>query len=133
MTLVARFIVWLCAAIVALVLDVLTKLLPHPVVIKHYAEAPILVAIVLGACLLGVGLRYSATIALGAGLMFGGLWGNAGQILITGYASDWIRIGVWRTNVADVAAATGLVCCCTGYALLLVTRRAGQRGDEDGA
>jgi hypothetical protein len=130
MKLLARLILWMTSAAVALVLDVVTKLLPHPVVLNHYADAPILVAIVLGAALFGVGLWYSGTIAVGAGLMFGGLWGNVGQILLKGYATDWIPVGAWRTNVADVAAAIGLVCCFTGYARLLLTRRARQ-GEEE--
>lgn len=130
MTLAGRFVLWLCAALGALMLDVLTKLLPHPVTINHYADAPIQVAIVLGACLLGVGLRYSGTVAFGSGLMFGGLWGNAGQILLDGYATDWIPVGEWRTNVADIVAAVGLLCCCMGYARLLRARWTRQRREE---
>jgi hypothetical protein len=47
--------------------------------------------------------------------MFGGLLGNGGQVVLFGYASDWLPIGGWLTNAADIAGAVGLLCCLVDY------------------
>ena len=56
--------------------------------------------------------------------MLGGLLGNGGQLVVFGYASDWIPVGGWLTNVADISGAVGLICCLTGYALSVLRRPA---------
>src|SRR5438270_13959913 len=119
-----RFLLLSGTAAVTLGADVVTKVIPHREVVDHYSHAPIALLLLVGGFLVVLGVRYSATLAIGAGLMVGGLCGNGGQLVLFGYASDWIRFGDWLTNVADIADALGLVFCCTGYARILKTRYA---------
>lgn len=109
--------------------DVITKLIPHREVVDHYSHVPVMLLLLVGVFLVVLGVRYSTTLAIGAGLMVGGLCGNGGQLILEGYASDWIRLGDWLTNVADIADALGLVCCCTGYVRILRLRHS-RLGEE---
>lgn len=117
MNLVIRFCLWTLTSLVALAADIATKSAPHATVVHNQAHTPPLVFVLVGCFLWILGLWHSRLLAIGAGLMFGGLCGNAGQLLLSGYATDWIPIGGWLTNVADIAGATGLLCCFAGYAL----------------
>ena len=58
----------------------------------------------------------------GAGLMFGALGANAGQLLLQGYATDWIPVAGWLTNLADIAGGVGLLLCLAGYTLTAAER-----------
>lgn len=128
-----RLALWWLSAFAALMADVETKMLPHPVIIRHYTHVSALVLVLVGVCLLVVGVRYSPIIAIGAGLMFGGLCGNGGEILMRGYATDWIPVGEWRANVADIMDALGLVCCFVGYAHVLGQRWQRRRAARESA
>jgi len=97
-----------------------TKATPHATVVNNYSHTPSFVFALVGLFLCALGLWHSRLLALGAGLMFGGLCGNGGQLLLYGYASDWIPIGGWLTNVADISGAVGLVCCFAAYVTTLV-------------
>lgn len=110
-----RLALWLGSGVTALATDVVTKAEPHPLVIYHYAHTPVAVLVAVSVFLLAVGLWYSNLLAIGSGLMFGGLCGNGGQLLLYGYASDWIPVGGWLTNVADICGALGLLFCFAGY------------------
>lgn len=96
-------------------LDVGTKLAPHAAVAGNYSRMPVPLMVVVGLALVIVGVSHSNLVAAGAGLMLGGLAGNGGQILLAGYATDWIPLGGWLTNVADLAGAMGLGCCGLGF------------------
>lgn len=115
-----RLTLWVAAALAAFSADALTKALPHQIVVYNYSHTPPVVFGVVAVFLAVLALWRSPLIVLGAGFMFGGLCGNAGQLFFYGYATDWIPIGRWLTNLADVAGALGLVCCCLGYAVTLV-------------
>jgi lipoprotein signal peptidase len=115
MDLVTRFALWMSTSLAALVADVATKSAPHATVVHNQAHTPPLLFALVGCFLWVLGLWHSRLLAIGAGLMFGGLCGNGGQLLLTGYATDWIPVGGWLTNVADISGALGLVCCFTGY------------------
>jgi hypothetical protein len=128
MLLLVRFTLWAAAAATALLVDVVTKAAPHQLVVNHYSHTSWLVLSVVGVSLYALGLWHSNTLAVGAGLMFGGLCGNGGQLLLYGYASDWIPVGGWLTNAADIAGALGLVCCFAGC--LLSPRRRGPEPAE---
>ena len=117
MDLLIRFIIWLSAGVAALAADIVTKAVPHSVVINHYAHVPPLVLVVVSILLCALALWHSNMLSVGSGLMFGGLCGNGGQVLLYGYASDWLPIGGWLTNMADIAGAVGLVWCFAGYVL----------------
>jgi hypothetical protein len=115
MRLLIRFYLWIMAAVISLGTDIVTKAAPHALVIDHYSRTPAAVLVVVSIFLCGLGLLHSNRLAIGAGLMFGGLCGNGGQLLLYGYASDWLPVGGWLTNVADISGAVGLLCCFTGY------------------
>ena len=127
MRLLVRFVIWLSAGLASLTADIVTKAVPHPLVINHYAHISLAVLVVVSLLLCSIALWHSNTLSLGSGLMFGGLCGNGGQLVLYGYASDWIPIGGWLTNVADIAGALGLVCCLAGY---LLTKREPARSDR---
>ncbi|GAC1633346.1 MAG: hypothetical protein NVS4B2_19030 [Chloroflexota bacterium] len=112
-----RFTIWLTSAAAVFALDALTKAGTHPVVAYNHAHTPAVVLVVVGILLLALGLVYSLMLALGAGLMFGGLLGNGGELIRYGYASDWIHVGHYLTNIADLAGGVGLICCLVGYAI----------------
>ncbi len=116
-----RFALWISFAAAAFLADVLTKIAPHDVVAHHYARTPTLIFVFVGILLCALGVTHSRALAIGSGLMFGGLCGNAEELLLRGYASDWVPIGHWLTNVADLCAAFGLLWCVTSY--LMVLRR----------
>jgi hypothetical protein len=117
MDLFTRFALWMSTGLAALIADVATKSAPHATVVHNQAHTPPLLFALVGCFLWVLGIWHSRLLAIGAGLMFGGLCGNGGQLLLTGYATDWIPIGGWLTNVADISGALGLVCCFAGYAL----------------
>lgn len=121
---IERVTLLVCTAMLTLSVDIFTKAFPHRLVVLHHAHVPALVLLLVGIFLVVLGTRYSTTLAIGAGLMVGGLCGNGGQLILFGYASDWIPLGDWLTNVADIADALGLVCCCAGYARILQLRYA---------
>jgi hypothetical protein len=106
------------SAILALMVDITTKALPHRFVVEHYNRAPVGALVAAAALLCVLGVWRSRVVAVGAGIMFGGLCGNAGQVLLYGYASDWLPLGSWLTNAADIEGAVGLVCCAAGYAMV---------------
>ncbi len=124
MDLVRRFALWIFSALAVFAADISTKAAPHHVIAHNGAHTPFVLIVFVSCFLCGLGLWHSRLLALGSGLMFGGLCGNAGQFLLTGYATDWIPIGGWLTNVADISGAVGLVCCFVGYVLSAVQRRA---------
>lgn len=123
MRVLVRLTLWLTAGTVSLLADIVTKAEPHPLVVNHYSHTPLIVLVAVSIFLFSLGLLHSNQLAIGAGLMFGGLVGNGGQLLLYGYASDWIPIGDWLTNVADISGAVGLLCCCSGYLVTGVRRR----------
>src|SRR5437764_10988403 len=110
-----RFGLWSMTAAVSVLADVATKADRHHLVVRNYSHTPVIVFVRVGLFLFALGLWHSNLLAIGAGFMFGGLCGNGGQLLVLGYASDWIPVGGWLTNVADIAGAVGLLCCFTGY------------------
>ena len=118
-----RYVLWAAAGLISLGADVVTKATPHALVINNYAHTPILLIILAGAFLCLLARASSLLVAMGAGLMFGALCGNAGQLLLFGYASDWLPVGGWLTNVADIAGAVGFICCCAGFARSAIQRR----------
>lgn len=118
-----RFLLWSTAAAACFLLDAVTKAAPHANTVNNYSHTPGLMLLVVGLFLCGLGLWHSRTLAVGAGLMFGGLLGNGLQLVLYGYASDWIPVGGWLTNVADISGALGLVCCFTGYVVSLLRPR----------
>jgi hypothetical protein len=111
-----RFGLWLSCASLVVTVDVITKAAPHHVVAANHAHTPVLVYVAVGCFLFSLGIWRSLLLTTGAGLMFGALCGNAGQLLLDGYATDWIPIGGWLTNLADIAGAVGLLFCFAGYA-----------------
>jgi hypothetical protein len=117
MDLFTRFALWMSTSLAALVADIATKSAPHATVVHNQAHTPPLIFALVGCFLWVLGLWHSRLLAIGAGLMFGGLCGNGGQLLVSGYATDWIPVGGWLTNVADISGALGLMCCFTGYAI----------------
>lgn len=122
---------WVACAGVSFAADALTKALPHPVVVNHYSHTPAVILVALAIFLLLLGVRKSPLVAVGSGFMFGGLCGNGGQVLLFGYASDWIPVGSWLTNVADIAGAAGLLFCFAGYlGIPLATRNRASGGSE---
>jgi lipoprotein signal peptidase len=120
---IARIALMALAALGALLLDVATKATPHDTIVNNYSHTPAALLVLVAVFLCILGTWHSNTVAIGAGLMFGGLLGNGGQILLYGYASDWIPLGGWLTNVADLSGGAGLLCCLVGY-VLTVFRRA---------
>jgi hypothetical protein len=122
MDLFIRFSLWVSTGLTAVVADIATKSAPHATVVHNQAHTPPLIFALVGCFLWILGLWHSRLLAIGAGLMFGGLCGNAGQLLLSGYATDWIPIGGWLTNIADISGALGLVCCFTGYAVSALER-----------
>jgi hypothetical protein len=113
---------WVFCAALSFGADAVTKSMSHAVVVNHYAHTPAAVLAALAVFLLLLGVGKSPLVAVGSGFMFGGLCGNGGQVLLFGYASDWIPIGDWLTNVADIAGAAGLLCCFAGYLGLPLSR-----------
>lgn len=109
----------MAAAGLTLALDLTTKAEPHPLVVDHYSHTPALALILVSVFLCALGIWHSNMLAVGAGLMFGGLCGNGGELLVRGYATDWIPVGGWVTNVADIAGLLGLLWCFAGYVLQL--------------
>lgn len=128
MQLLSRFLLWFGIGATALLADVVTKAAPHRVVVDNPGHTPTVVLILVGMFLCGLALWHSTRLlAVGTGLMFGGLCGNGGQALIEGHASDWLPIGGVVTNVADICGALGLLCCFIGYVL---ERRRRPRAEE---
>ncbi|HEX8919045.1 MAG TPA: signal peptidase II [Chloroflexota bacterium] len=118
-----RLILWCGAAALVLWIDSTTKGAPHPIVLHHYRHVELLDLVPTALFLLWLGLYRAKTIALGAGLMFGGLLGNGSELIRSGYATDWILVGHYVTNVADIALVLGLLCLWINIALLWRRRR----------
>ncbi|MGI8827301.1 MAG: hypothetical protein ACR2JC_16990 [Chloroflexota bacterium] len=112
-----RLALWLATAAAVFAADSLSKNAPHSIVAYNHAHTPGYVLVLVGVLLLGLGLTYSRILAVGAGMMFGSLCGNGMELVRYGYATDWLRIGHYLTNVADLCGAAGLLCCVAGYAL----------------
>lgn len=127
-----RLLLWLATGLASLSADIATKAAPHSFVVYNYSRTPAVVYVLVAVFLCVLALWHSNLIAVGAGLMFGGLCGNAGQLMLLGYATDWLPVGTWLTNLADVSGAAGLICCCTGYALSLAGRRRAMAGPDAG-
>jgi lipoprotein signal peptidase len=118
MRVLSRFLLWIAFGTGSLLADVVTKAAPHRVVVENPGHAPVVILVLVAAFLCGLALWHSTRLlAIGTGLMFGGLCGNAGQALIEGHASDWLPVGGLFTNVADISGALGLLCCFAGYIL----------------
>lgn len=109
MDLLLRFSLWSAAAAVSAAVDLATKDSPHPLVLHHYGHASLLDLLPIGLFLFVSVLYGSHVFALGAGLMFGGLLGNGGELLQHGYATDWIVVGRRVTNIADICLILGLL------------------------
>ncbi|HLJ68788.1 MAG TPA: hypothetical protein VKX16_15645 [Chloroflexota bacterium] len=124
MRLSTRFALWSITGLASFLVDAVTKAVPHPMVVNNYAHTSGLVLMLVGAFLCTLLLWHSTLLAVGAGLMFGGLLGNGGQLLVFGYASDWIPVAGWLTNIADISGAVGLLCCLAGYTMALFRRPA---------
>ena len=120
-----RLILWLAAGLLVFLVDLGTKAAPHDRVAHNAAHTPAIVFLGVAAFLFAVALWHSNLIAVGAGLMFGALCGNAGELLVLGYATDWIPLGGWLTNVADLAGAAGFICCVAGYIRQLTAGKMG--------
>lgn len=130
MDFIGRLSLWSAVAIAVVTADVMTKAIPHADAAYNYTRTPVPVFVAVGLFLCLVMLRHSPVVALGSGLMFGGLLGNAGQLLIFGYATDWIPLGGFLTNVADLCGGAGLVCCCAGYGVSAFSRRRSVAGRD---
>ncbi len=113
----ARLLLWFSMGTVVFLADAVTKAAPHSEVVYNYSHTPLFVFAGAGLFLCVLAVWQSGLIVAGAGLMFGGLCGNAGQLVVVGYATDWIPIAGWLTNVADIAGAAGFLCCCLGSAI----------------
>ena len=122
MEILRRFCIWVSSASLVIALDVITKASPHAVVAGNRSHALLLVYLLVGVFLLALTAVRSSLLAFGVGLMFGALCGNAGELLFLGAATDWIPIGGWLTNVADIAGGIGLLCSLAGYGRLLSRR-----------
>jgi lipoprotein signal peptidase len=112
-----RLVTLLCAAGATVIVDAVTKWMPHPVTVENRSSLPVWAIVAIALCLVGLGVTRSRLVAAGSGLLLGGLLGNDGQVLLQGYATDWISVGSWFTNIADVAGGAGFLCCCIGYLL----------------
>lgn len=121
---VGRLAIWLTAAGVSWSVDLITKSQPHPIVLHHYRHSTALDLIPLGLFLFCFALSSTPLFALGTGLMFGGLLGNGGELLRHGYATDWILVGHYVTNIADISLVAGLICLYADLVLLRRRRRA---------
>jgi len=115
---VGRIAIWASTAFIVLTLDILTKEATHDVVLFHYRHITPIEFAAVAIFLLALAVYRSNVLALAAGLLFGALCGNGGELLLHGYATDWIRVGRWLTNVADIAVVAGLLCI---YADILAT------------
>ncbi len=111
-----RLTLWTSAAALVYTLDIGTKMSAYSDAIRNYTPTPA-PALALAAAFLAllVAVR-SSVIAVGAGIMFGALCANGGQLIVQGYVSDWLHVGPLVTNVADLAGACGLLLCLLGYA-----------------
>jgi hypothetical protein len=121
-----RFGLWATCAALVVAVDFVTKAAPHRVVASNYSHAPAMLYLAIGAFLLALGVGHSPLVSVGAGLMFGALCGNIGELMIAGFATDWIEIGGWFTNLADIAGALGLGVCIVGFVLPLTRSPAAQ-------
>jgi hypothetical protein len=112
-----------------LVVDAATKASSHPLILHHYRRLTVVEFISIGLFLLFLALYRSSLLALGAGFFLGTLFGNGGELLLHGYATDWIQLDlgldnrVWLTNLADVSAAAGMVCLVGDFGVAWRHRR----------
>jgi hypothetical protein len=121
-TYLLRFAISMATAGVVLAVDVLTKEADHEAVLLHYRHITPLEFVAVALFLLALAIYRSNLLALAAGLLFGALCGNGGELLLHGYATDWLRVGRWLTNVADLAVVGGLACICADIVLLWCRR-----------
>lgn len=126
-----RLGLWLGMSSIVLLADTVTKALPHAIVVYNMKQTPLAIVVITALALLLAALRGPTLATLGTGLMFGALCGNSGQILVAGHATDWIPLGTWFTNLADVAGTIGLLCCLWAYGRLLFRPRARPQVSED--
>lgn len=115
---ILRLFLWAASAGGALAIDVWSKAASHPIVLHHFKHVEAIDLIPTGLFLLCLGVYRSKLVALGAGLMFGGLLGNGIELLRYGYATDWIVVWQYVTNIADIAAVLGLLCLWANVLLL---------------
>lgn len=116
----SRAALFLSLAAGSFVLDGATKLTPHGTEAANYSAFPLWLLVTVALCLFALAISHSTLVAAGTGLMLGGLAGNGIQLAVEGYATDWIQVGGWLTNIADISGAVGLLCCCVGYLRPLV-------------
>ena len=88
--LATRVAVWVVAAAGAAGIDLWTKFQPHPVIYHHYNHISSTTFVALALCLFAFAMYRSRLTALACGLYCGALVGNDGELLVHGYATDWI-------------------------------------------
>jgi hypothetical protein len=126
-TYLLRFIICAATAATVLLADVWTKDASHDIVLLHYRHITPLEFGGVAVFLLFLALYRSNLLALAAGLLLGALGGNGGELLLHGYATDWIHLGRWLTNIADLAVVAGLLCTCADIVSLWSARWRGER------
>jgi hypothetical protein len=108
---------------------VVTKSTAHALVLHHYRRLTIIEFIAIGIFLAFLGIYRSNLLALSAGLFLGTLLGNGGELIVHGYATDWIQFRLsengrlWLTNLADISAALGLICLFVDFSLAWKNRQ----------
>jgi Signal peptidase (SPase) II len=103
--------------------DAMTKASSHPLILHHYRQLTVIEFVAIGLFLVFLSLYRSALLALASGFFLGTLLGNGGELLVHGYATDWIELDlgldnhIWLTNLADISAAVGMLCLMADFAL----------------
>ncbi|GAC1329623.1 MAG: hypothetical protein NVS2B16_11570 [Chloroflexota bacterium] len=117
--------------------DLWTKQLPHAIILHHYNAAAPTKLVALGLCLFVFALHRTPISALAAGLYFGALCGNGGELLVHGYATDWILVDprpfttyALVTNVADICVALGLSSLVVEFMLMVRRRKRSHRPER---
>jgi hypothetical protein len=124
-----RLAICLATGLAVLTADIVTKAASHPLILHHYRRLTVVEFAAIGFFLVFLGLYRSNLLALGAGFFLGTLLGNGGELLLHGYATDWIELDIglenriWLTNVADISAALGMVCLMSDFAFAWQHRR----------
>lgn len=127
---VERVLIFALTALLAVGLDLWTKAQPHDVVLHHYSAAAPAKLVALGLCLLAFAVYRTSISSVAAGLYFGALCGNGGELVAHGYATDWIVVDVRPftqyalvTNIADLCVALGLATLAIDFYLTARRRR----------